>query len=70
MPDRILRGDDLIDDVGRGSVYHRIFRAFDIVMGRRSVLENAHNLPFADDPQIEQGNEQRFADRKRRRLST
>ena len=69
MPDRILRGDDLIDD-GGGSVYHRIFRAFDIVMGRRSVLENAHNLPFADDPQIEQGNEQRFADRKRRRLST
>jgi hypothetical protein len=40
------------------------------VMGRRSVLENAHNLPFADDPQIEQGNEQGFADRKRRRLST
>jgi hypothetical protein len=66
MPDRILRRDDLIDDGGGGSVYHRIFRAFGIMMGRRSVLENAHNLPFADDPQIEQGNEQRFADRKRR----
>lgn len=70
MPDRILRGDDLIDDGGGGSVYHRILRAFGIMMGRRSVLENAHNLPFADDPQIEQGNEQGFADRKRRRLST
>ena len=58
---------NLIDDGGGGSVDHRIVRA---LMGRRSVLENAHNLPFADDPQIEQGNEQRFADRKRRRLST
>lgn len=60
---RVSARDDRVDHFGDGPVpFHFEFGANGILMGRRGVAKNPHNLVLRQQPAIVQGKEESLAD--------
>ena len=60
---RVPASDDRIDHFGDGPVpFHFEFGANGILMGRRGVAKNPHDLVIRQQPALFHGKQERFAD--------